>query len=137
MISVNGHIAHIIEATATGTLSIAQMAANAQAQDNNVTVIFSRRSDTPKNIETLFSQKLSLVEENLQANNFPFSVFALRKHLKTIKPDIVHCHSSFAGFLGRLATIGLKTKVFYSPHCISFMRQDISKANRVYLNCLN
>jgi glycosyltransferase involved in cell wall biosynthesis len=120
-------IVHIIESTATGTLSIAQMAANEQAKNSDVTVIFSRRPDTPKNIETLFSKRVRIVEENLQVKNFPFSFFALRKHLKVIKPDVIHCHSSFAGFVGRLAALGLKTKVFYSPHCISFMRKDISK----------
>jgi glycosyltransferase involved in cell wall biosynthesis len=122
------NIIHIIESTATGTLSIASMAANAQAQNNDVTVLFSRRPDTPKDIDCLFTKNVCLIEEDLQANNFPFSVFYLRKHLKKIKPNIVHCHSSFAGFVGRLAAIGLKTKVFYSPHCISFMRKDIGKA---------
>jgi glycosyltransferase involved in cell wall biosynthesis len=121
-------IVHLIESTATGTLSIAQMAANAQGNSSDVTVIFSRRPDTPKDIERLFTNNVSLIEEDLQANNFPFSVFALRRHLKTIKPDIMHCHSSFAGFVGRLAALGLKTKVLYSPHCISFMRKDISKS---------
>ncbi|MEJ2912975.1 glycosyltransferase [Pseudoalteromonas sp. C12FD-1] len=119
-------ILHLIEATATGTLSITFMAANGQAKNNNLSVIFSRRPDTPKNIESLFEPTINLIEENLKASRFPFSVFALRKHLKQIKPDVVHCHSSFAGFVGRLAAIGLNTKVFYSPHCISFMRQDIS-----------
>ena len=119
-------ILHVIESAATGTLSIANMAANEQIKSNDVSVIFSRRLDTPKNIESLFDPAVNLIEENLQASNFPFSVFALRKHLKQLKPDVVHCHSSFAGFVGRLAALGLKTKVFYSPHCISFMRQDIS-----------
>jgi glycosyltransferase involved in cell wall biosynthesis len=122
------NIVHLIESTATGTLSIARMAANAQGKSSDVTVIFSRRPDTPKNIESLFINNVCLIEEDLQVNNFPFSVFALRQHLKTIKPDVVHCHSSFAGFVGRLASVGLKTKIFYSPHCISFMRKDISKA---------
>ncbi len=119
-------IVHTLESTATGTLSIANMAANEQAKNNDVSVVFSRRPDTPKNIESLFEPTVNLIEENLKASRFPFSVFALRKHLKQLKPDVVHCHSSFAGFVGRLATLGLNTKVFYSPHCISFMRQDIS-----------
>lgn len=119
-------IIHVIESTATGTLSIANMAANEQTKKNDVSVVFSRRPDTPKNIESLFEPTINLIEENLKASRFPFSVFALRKHLKQLKPDVVHCHSSFAGFVGRLAAIGLNTKVFYSPHCISFMRQDIS-----------
>lgn len=123
-------IVHIIESSATGTLSIANMAANEQAKESNVTVVFSRRADTPSNIKEMFTGNISLIEAELQANKFPFSVFSLRRLIKTINPDIVHCHSSFAGFVGRLATIGLKGKVLYSPHCISFMRQDISSFKR-------
>lgn len=123
-------VTHIIESAATGTLSIANMAANGQIKEHDVAVVFSRRPDTPQNIESLFDPSVNLIEENLQASHFPFSVFALRKHLKQLKPDVVHCHSSFAGVVGRLAAIGLNTKVFYSPHCISFMRQDISASKR-------
>lgn len=120
-------IINIIESTATGTLSIASMAANKQIENNEVFVVFSRRPDTPKTINNMFDKNITLIEDNLKISNFPFSVFSLRKILDDIKPDIVHCHSSFAGFVGRLASLGLNTKVFYSPHCISFMRQDISK----------
>lgn len=120
------HILHIIESAATGTLSIANMAANQQVKEHDVTVIFSRRPDTPENIEKMFNGDIKLIEEKLQAKHFPFSVLSLRKHIKKLSPDVIHCHSSFAGFVGRLAAIGFKSKVFYSPHCISFMRKDIS-----------
>lgn len=45
----------------------------------------------------------------------------------------MHLHSSFAGFLGRLSTLFAlpKAAFFYSPHCISFMRRDISSAKRL------
>jgi glycosyltransferase involved in cell wall biosynthesis len=124
MIMHNGTL-HIIESTATGTLSIAAMAANAQSRHHSVAVIYSRRPDTPENIEELFASGIHLIEEKMQANYFPMSILSLRKRIRQLKPNIIHCHSSFAGFLGRLAAIGLKTKVYYSPHCISFMRQDI------------
>lgn len=123
-------IIHLIESAATGTLSIANMAANEQVKVHDVFVVYSRRPDTPTNIESLFQPAINLIQEDLSASNFPFSVFTLRKHLKQFKPDVVHCHSSFAGFIGRLAALGLNTKVFYSPHCISFMRKDISASKR-------
>lgn len=52
----------------------------------------------------------------------------LHKALKAKEPQTIFLHSSFAGFLGRISSFGLpkKTKIFYIPHCISFMRQDIS-----------
>ena len=44
----------------------------------------------------------------------------IRQRIKTVKPDIVYCHSSFAGGLGRLAAIGLPCKVVYNPHGWAF-----------------
>lgn len=45
---------------------------------------------------------------------------SIRKEIKKICPDIIYCHSSFAGGLGRLASIGLHCKVVYNPHGWAF-----------------
>lgn len=47
-------------------------------------------------------------------------VSELRKEIKSVRPDIVYCHSSFAGGLGRLAALGLPCKVVYNPHGWAF-----------------
>jgi hypothetical protein len=44
----------------------------------------------------------------------------IRHKVKGAKPDIVYCHSSFAGALGRIAVIGLPCKVVYNPHGWAF-----------------
>lgn len=44
----------------------------------------------------------------------------VRKAIKKIKPDIVYCHSSFAGVFGRIAAIGTNSKVVYNPHGWAF-----------------
>lgn len=49
------------------------------------------------------------------------SVFFLRKIIKKEKPDIVHAHSGAAGFIGRIASIGLSKKVF-TAHGWSFTK---------------
>jgi glycosyltransferase involved in cell wall biosynthesis len=51
------------------------------------------------------------------------AVWHLRKILKIERPDIVHCHSSLAGALGRLAVLGLckvKPKIVYTPHLMYY-----------------
>lgn len=45
------------------------------------------------------------------------SIFALAKLLRKLKPDILHCHSSKAGYLGRAAAVLARTPaVCYTPH---------------------
>ena len=49
--------------------------------------------------------------------------------LKNItEKNVIHLHSSKAGFLGRIAAkiIGFNGNLIYTPHGISFLRKDIS-----------
>lgn len=48
------------------------------------------------------------------------NVLKIKKIIKQVKPDIVYCHSSFAGGIGRLAAIGSKAKIIYNPHGWAF-----------------
>ncbi len=126
-------VVHIVEATATGTLSMVVLLANAQAKQGwSVNVIYSRREETPSNLSSLFSKTVSLI--NVQMASFKeklTSLFTLRRTLKSLSPDAVFCHSSFGGFLGRVAALGLGgAHYFYLPHCISFMRQDVGRLKR-------
>ena len=60
------------------------------------------------------------------------SIKAVRKLIKKYKPDIVYCHSSKAGAIGRIANIGLKNKTgkmnvcIYNAHGWAFNMKDIS-----------
>lgn len=72
-----------------------------------------------------YEKKVDIVEQlNLVQSLSPFlvmkNVFAIRKLIKEYNPDIVYCHSSFAGGLGRLACIGISTKIIYNPHGWAF-----------------
>ncbi|MDV4150295.1 glycosyltransferase family 4 protein [Clostridium sp. AL.422] len=44
----------------------------------------------------------------------------VRKLIKKISPDIIYCHSSKGGAIGRLANIGLNYKCIYNPHGWAF-----------------
>jgi glycosyltransferase involved in cell wall biosynthesis len=63
------------------------------------------------------------------------SLFALRRIIKRYKPDIIYCHSSKAGALGRIANIGLRAKVIYNPHGWSF-NMKCSSIKKVLYQCI-
>lgn len=48
------------------------------------------------------------------------AILEVRYWLQQLKPDIVYCHSSKAGGIGRLANLGLGYKVLYNPHGWAF-----------------
>lgn len=48
------------------------------------------------------------------------SILYIRNAIKQIKPDIVYCHSSKAGAIGRVANLGIKNRLFYNAHGWSF-----------------
>lgn len=49
-----------------------------------------------------------------------FGFFQIRKILRALKPDIISCHSSKAGILGRLAARSLGQKVIFTAHGWAF-----------------
>ena len=84
-------------------------------------------------------QKFDKIVENfyqlkIRRSLFPIfiikNILSIRVILKKIHPDLIYCHSSFGGVLGRLASIGIKTKVIYNPHGWSFNVQNISNRKK-------
>lgn len=54
------------------------------------------------------------------------SVRRVRRIVEVVDPDVVHCHSSFAGAYTRLALPrSSRARVLHSPHCYAFNRRDI------------
>lgn len=58
---------------------------------------------------------------------------AVRRAIRDYKPDIVYCHSSFAGGFGRLACICTGVKVMYNPHGWAFDMRCSRVKKLVYL----
>lgn len=57
--------------------------------------------------------------------NILLKYLQLTKLVSTENVEVLHLHSSVAGFIGRL--ILNKVPILYSPHCFAFQRKDISK----------
>lgn len=54
------------------------------------------------------------------------AVMAVRKAIKKYHPDIIYCHSSKAGAIGRMADIGIKNTLIYNAHGWSFNMKGAS-----------
>lgn len=60
------------------------------------------------------------------------ALFDIRRHLKTINPDLVSTHSSKAGFLGRIAARSLKIPVIFTAHGWAFTSGKTKKSRRIF-----
>ncbi|WP_180052116.1 glycosyltransferase family 4 protein [Acinetobacter sp. YH12099] len=56
----------------------------------------------------------------------------IKKYLKQLNPDIVHCHSSKAGLLGRLAAKSLNLPVVFTAHGWAFTDGVSPKKQKIY-----
>ncbi|WP_415294438.1 glycosyltransferase [Candidatus Pelagibacter sp. Uisw_113] len=128
-------ILHVIESTATGTLSAMRGLANSQINDGNyVSIIYSKRADTPKNLSNYFSPQISLI--NIQMSSIPnilISFIKIFKFILKFNPHYIFLASSKAGFIGRIVGLFVNKKIlfFYIPHCISYIRKDISSLKKI------
>lgn len=52
--------------------------------------------------------------------NLFLALGAVRKVIKDLNPNVIHCHSGGGGFYGRLATLGLPVKKVFTVHGWSF-----------------
>lgn len=126
-------IVHILESTATGTLTMVSILANMMANKGcEVSVIYSKRDETPDKLAAYFEDSVALIRVDMRPfHRVPQHLWHIREVLNEIQPDILHLHSSIGGFLGRFATIGMSNvDVYYSPHCISFMMANLTPSRR-------
>ena len=123
-------IVHVTECLAAGTMTFLIQATRELAECGvRQMLVYSRRPDTPKDVRILFDERVELVE-------LAPPTIAYHRYFKTLRavlmrelllPDgvSIHLHSSKAGFLGRMALAGLKSRVpvYYSPHGLSFLNK--------------
>ena len=57
---------------------------------------------------------------------------AVRKAMREYRPDIIYCHSSKAGAIGRIAKTGVCRKLIYNPHGWAFNMRGAGKKAKLY-----
>jgi hypothetical protein len=130
-------VVYVVESFAAGVYSFLYDLCNSVSEDYEVVIIYSLRKRTPENFRDDFDPRIRFIETKMCRGLNPRenikSLIQLKKILKAEHPDIIHLHSSKAGFLGRLACFANRfdmDKVFYNPHGFSFLQTNESKFKR-------
>lgn len=103
-----------------------------------ITLLYGkRRADASflAQIQELEKEAQLIGSDNLVRELSPKQDYAALKEIKNVirevQPDIVHCHSSKAGVLGRLAAKQMHIKkIFYTPHAYSFQAPEFSASKK-------
>ena len=129
------HVAHVVESFAAGCLTSIATLCRVLRDDFRFSVIHSLRPETPENFRELFPPEVEFhylpeMENRIQPKKNLQAYRALKTVLDRTAPDVLHCHSSIAGFLGRMAAFSGRWPVLYSPRGYSFLRVNISPLNK-------
>lgn len=125
-------ILHIVETLETGVRSFLIDLTKRQVEYYNVYILFGLRNGDVERVKQGFDNRVNFIftphlRGVLRSVMNPKSYITIRKIYNKIHPDIVHLHSSAAGFIGRFALPCNIANVIYTPHCFSFLKKDVSK----------
>ena len=128
-------VMHIVEAFGGGVFTFMVDLLNSMVEEYNVVLVCAIRPQTPKDYKYYLDKSIKIIElkngeRSIGIKDFKL-YFEIRKIIKEENPDIVHLHSSKAGFLGRLCCSDRNREIFYNPHGYSFLMQGESKIKRL------
>lgn len=131
-------IIHVMECFAGGTFNFLVDLTNELSNEEHIVIYGTNRENTPKNFRDLFNENVKFIEwktaqremNSLKDIKALWELYTILKKINDI--DIIHLHSSKAGFLGRIVSflLGKSNKTIYTPHAISFLRLDVSPKKR-------
>ena len=133
-------ILHVVEPFSSGITTFIIHLVNGMNSHENIVLHGARvSSDKMENVRSKFNSetKFILWKHAIRSINPIRDLLAIIQLISVIrnqKPDVIHLHSSKAGFLGRVAGIFFSIKIIYTPNGLSFARQDISGfSKRLYI----
>ncbi len=134
-------IMHIVESFASGVLNFLSDLTKRQVEQYEIYILYGVRPLTPDNVEDLFDKRIHLIRISSFHGTLgtvfnPKAFYDIYRKYKDIKPDIVHLHSSAAGFVGRWVLPCKKVSVFYTPHGFSFLMGNGLSLKRILYKSL-
>lgn len=133
-------IVHIVECFAGGVFSFLSNLTNELDKEEYIVIYGTNRDNTPSDFREKFPSNTKFIPwRNASRSLNPlkdlkalWELYTILKKIDNI--DIIHLHSSKAGFLGRIVSflLGKSKKTIYTPHAISFLRLDVSPKKRKF-----
>lgn len=137
-------IVHVVECFAGGVFSFLSNLTNELDKEEYIVIYGINRDNTPSDFREKFPLNTKFIPwKNASRSLNPlkdikalWELYIILKKIDDI--DIIHLHSSKAGFLGRIVSflLGKSSRTIYTPHAISFLRLDVSpkKKKNFYLD---
>lgn len=133
-------IVHVVECFAGGVFSFLSNLTNELDKEEYIVIYGTNRDNTPSDFREKFPSNTKFIPwRNASRSLNPlkdlkalWELYTILKKIDNI--DIIHLHSSKAGFLGRIVSflLGKSKKTIYTPHAISFLRLDVSPKKRKF-----
>jgi glycosyltransferase involved in cell wall biosynthesis len=125
-------IIHIAESFVAGCFDFVVELTNGLPNYKHI-IIHGKRETTPSNFRDYFPANTEFLywknaTREINPKRDLYSLIHIINILRKYKADVIHLHSSKAGFIGRLAAwiLNIQCKVIYTPHGVSFLRKDVS-----------
>lgn len=126
-------ILHIVECFGGGVYDFIKNITSEMTEEE-ITILYGDRGNLKEDFKKDFDDNIKFIKWNNAQRELSLSkdskaLIELIKVLKKEKYDVIHLHSSKAGFLGRIGArvLNQQNNVIYTTHGISFLRKDTSK----------
>lgn len=122
-------IIQVVEAFGGGVYSFLTDLCNDICDNHDVIIVYSKRNITPENFKKDFDPRIKFIELDMSLKKSVKAINSLKHIISKENPEVIHFHSSKAGYVGRIAAklINYKGKVFYNPHGLAYLRLDLPK----------
>lgn len=119
-------ILHVTESLGAGVTTAINSYVNNSQQFEHFLFASVRAADCTGEEDFPKFQKVKIVPRKL------VSIFLLRRFIKDLNPDVIHVHSTYAGFIVRIFFRKRVIPIVYTPHGYSFLRNDHPIKKKLY-----
>lgn len=120
----------VAESAGAGVLTFITEQIRLLGEDFSITFCHGVREETPELLSSVISDRCTLRKVDFSAS--PRHIIKALAGVLDERYDVVHAHSSIAGFYIRICSLfsSANPRIFYNPHAYAFLRKDYSFFSR-------